>query len=371
MSTKDIIKKLAKEKAKDNFEIFEDSRLTNIPGWISTGSYSFNKVISGSYFRGIPHGRVTGLAGGQGVGKSFMCGQIIREAQLLGYLVVVFDSESSIDKDFLKRIGVKTDELLFKSITTVNEFKTSTINILKNINEEDSEQKTLIIMDSLGNLTTEKELNDATDGNTAQDMGLRAKQLKSASRVLTNAIARYNGCMVVTNHTYEKPAQNPMAAPQAIFSGGSGFLYVCSTIVFLKKYAQKEEQKTISDGKNRKVITTNRIVATTGKNRFVREGLSGEMLLSFKQGLHKWYGLLEDALEHEFFEKQSTRIYVKHLDKKYFASKIYTDDQVWEPILEELNNKVESETAFSSMTNEGSMIEDLNAEISDMETDEE
>ena len=362
MGAKELIKKLAKDNAKEHFEIFGDSKLTNIDEWISTGSYSFNKVISGSYFRGIPHGRVTGLAGESGVGKSFMCGQIIREAQNAGYLVVVFDSESSIDKGFLERIGVDIDSILFKSITTVNEFKTSTTNILKNIFTEDPNQKTLIVMDSLGNLTTEKELNDADTGNTAQDMGLRAKQLKSASRVLTNAIARYNAAMLVTNHTYEQPAQNPMAAPKPVFSGGTGFIYVCSTIVFLKKYAQKEDQKQLSDGKNKKVITTNKIVATTGKNRFVREGLSGDMLLSFKHGLHKWYGLLEDALDHGFFEKQSTRIYVKHLDKKFFASKIYSDSEIWEPILNDLNTAVEKETAFSSMTSEGDMLEDLAAE---------
>ena len=86
MGAKDLIKKLAKDKAKDNFEVFEDSRLTNISGWINTGSYIFNKVISGSYLKGVPHGRVTGLAGESGVGKSFMCGNIIREAQKDDYL---------------------------------------------------------------------------------------------------------------------------------------------------------------------------------------------------------------------------------------------------------------------------------------------
>ena len=361
MGAKDLIKKLAKDKAKDNFEVFEDSRLTNISGWIPTGSYSFNKIISGSYLKGIPHGRVTGLAGESGVGKSFMCGQIMREAQKLDYLVIVFDSESSIDKGFLGRIGVDTEAILFKSITTVNEFKTSTVNILKDIYAEDPKQKVLIVMDSIGNLTTEKELNDAEEGKTAQDMGLRAKQLKACSRVITNQIARCNAAMIVTNHTYEQPAANPMAMPTQVFSGGTGFIYICSTIIFLKKYAQREEQKQISDGKNKKVITTNRIVATTGKNRFVREGLSGEMLLSFKSGLHKWYGLLEDALRHGFFEKQSTRIYVKHLDKKYFATQIYADNQVWEPILEDLSAAVEKETAFSSLTNEGEMLDDLNS----------
>jgi RecA/RadA recombinase len=90
-------------------------------------------------------------------------------------------------------------------------------------------------------------MNDAREGHTAQDMGLRAKQLKSASRVLANAIAYNNACMVVTNHTYDQPGNNPSMPPTEVFSGGEGFNYICSTILNLKKYVKKEENHPVRE----------------------------------------------------------------------------------------------------------------------------
>lgn len=335
---------------KEGFEIFSESKLTLINDFISTGSYSLNSLISGSYFKGIPHGRITGLAGKKGVGKSFICANTMREAQKQNYMVFVFDSESSLDRDFLTRLGVNVDEVTFKSINTVNEFKSLVLNTLTEMNKIDPDQKILIVVDSLGNLSTEKEMEDAISGKTAQDMGLRAKQLKAASRVLTNAVAYNNAAMLITNHTYEQAGANPNCPPVEIFAGGEGFNYCCSTIINLKKFIRKEEIKQAS-GEVEKQPTHFIIRATTTKNRIVPEGTQRELLVHFKFGLHKWYGLLDDALNFGFFEKSARGLIVKHLDKNYFEKQIYlaANEEIWLPIIKEMDEKAKAKYSFSNI----------------------
>jgi RecA/RadA recombinase len=368
---KDLLNEFMKSMGKDNqFEIFSESKLTKIDSYVSSGSLSLNRVIAGSYSKGFPHGRITGLAGKKGVGKSFVCGNALREAQANGYLCFVFESESSLDRDFLVRLGVDIDELGFKSVTTVNEFKSLTLNMVESIHKMDPDQKIFIVMDSLGNLGTEKEMNDAREGHTAQDMGLRAKQLKSASRVLANAIAYNNACMVVTNHTYDQPGNNPSMPPTEVFSGGEGFNYICSTILNLKKYVKKEEVKQ-ANGETEKVATHFVIKATTTKNRLVPEGSYAEILVSFKNGLHKWYGLLDDALTYGFFEKSGTRVIVKHLDgKSFFESQLYKleNSAIWEAIIKDLDIKVQEAVAFSSVLDADKVVDELETEQGEEDT---
>lgn len=347
---------------KQGFEIFSESKLTIISDYISTGSYSLNGLVSGSYFKGIPHGRITGLAGKKGVGKSFICANCMREAQKQNYMVFVFDSESSLDRDFLTRLGVNVDEVTFKSINTVNDFKTQVANTLAEMNKIDPDQKLFIVVDSLGNLSTEKEMADAIEGKTAQDMGLRAKQLKAASRVLTNAVAYNNAAMLITNHTYDQPGANPNCPPVEVFSGGEGFNYCCSTIINLKKFMRREEVKQAS-GDVEKIPTHFIIKATTTKNRIVPEGTYREILVHFKFGLHKWYGLLDDALNFGFFEKSSRGMIVKHLNKNFFEKQIYlaANEEIWSPIIKEMDEKAKSKYAFSNVLD----IDEAVASLSD------
>ena len=368
-SKRDFINKILKADAvkKSKFEIFADSTLTQITSYIPSGSYSLNRLISGSYFKGFPHGRITGLGGKKGVGKSYICGNAIREAQKLDYLCVVFESESSLDRNFLLRLGVNIDELIFKSVTTINEWKSSVINMLETIHAADPDQKVLIILDSAGNLATEKEMEDARENNPAMDRGLRSKQFKMASRVLTNAVAYNNAAMILTNHIYEKQAQNPNVPPEEVFGGGEGLQYVCSTIIMLRKLIKKEEKKNVATGLNEKVPSTFIIKANTIKNRLVPEGSKAEILVSFKNGLHKWFGLLEDALTHGYMVKDGT-IYVKHLDKKFALEKLYhpNNENCWSEIIHEMDEKVQKANAFNSVLSVEEVLEEADLEVSEV-----
>jgi recombination protein RecA len=290
------------------------SKLSNIEEWISTGSYALNKVISGSYYKGLPRGRIVSLGGSSGVGKSFICGCCMREAQKMGYKVIVFDSENAIDKDFLGRIGVDVSEVLLITVNTVGDVKLKGIQLMRKFHEKYPDEKMFIVIDSIGNLMTEKEFNTDIEANKdVSDMGLRAKQLRVLAKAFTHEVARTKSAMIVTNHTYEKPnPYNPALPSTTVMNGGEGFVYSTSAIIFLKKYLEKEEEKDSVSKKNKKVITGAKLIAHTEKNRFVPQGAEAEIYLSFEKGMNKWYGMLSDAMEHGFVEQGGAWYTVKN-----------------------------------------------------------
>lgn len=342
-------------KSQNEYEMFNEAKLPEVNIWTSSGCYALNRIMSGSYKKAIAHSRITGFMGMPGVGKSYICGNIMREAQKIGYGIILYETETAIDTNFYARLGVDVESIMYQSAMTINQWKTDIVNLLTKLHEEYPEQKWLVVTDSLANLLTEKEIADTEEGATAQDMGLRAKQYSAASRILQKTVANCNAAMVLTNHSYEKPGANPNIPPVEVPKGGNGFIYMCSTLVSIKKYAIKEEVKTLEDNKTFKEKVANRIVFETIKNRFVPEGMKAEALLHFKSGLQPYHGLLEDALRFGFIEKSARGFFVKHLDKNVFAKDLYTA-AVWEPIFDELQKKVEAAMAYSSYGEDGNAI---------------
>lgn len=346
-----------------NAATLDQSKISNIEEWVSTGSYTLNKVLSGSYNKGLPRGRIVALAGPSGVGKSFVCGNCLREAQKAGFTCVVFDSENAIDKDFLGRIGVNVSEILHVPIVTINEFKFKSIKIMREMHEMDPEAKLFFVMDSIGGLLTEKEYFDQIEQeNTAMDMGLRAKQLRTAAKALTAEVAKTKSIMMVTNHTYEQAAANPQAAPIVKMGGGEGFIYATSAVLFLRKSLEKEEKDNLATGKTEKVVKGAILKATTEKNRFVPQGLKGEIYISFDKGVNRWYGLLEDAMEAGFIKIPSVGWYETRDGKKLRKKDLYKSD-VWLPMIEDLNKYVENKYKFVSYDEEpGESTDDSDSE---------
>lgn len=347
INLKDLLKEIEQER-KIKLTIFDDAENTTINSYISTGCYSLNKIISGSYFKGIPHGRIVAFVGLPGVGKSYICKNIIREAQKENYGVIVYDTEGAYNNDDLKRFGIDTSNLIYpEDIITITQWKNSIVNTLEFFHEKYPEQKWLIITDSIANLVTEKEIEEARDGGTSQDMGLRAKQFSAASRLIQKTITNCNATMVLTNHTYEKPSANPNIPPVEIPKGGNGFIYMVSCLVGIKKYAIKEDVKNIIDNSTEKKKTGNRLVFTTTKNRFIPEGMVAEAYLDFEKGLQPYQGLLADAIEYGYIEKVGNRWNIKHLGKSVWSKDLYTDE-VWQPILKELDQKVSKDVQYSA-----------------------
>lgn len=344
---KELLQEIEQEK-QIKLSIFDDVASANITSYISTGCYSLNKIISGSYFKGIPHGRITAFVGLPGVGKSYICKSIIREAQKDGYAVIIYDTEGAYNTEDLKRFGIDTSTLIFpEDVLTISQWKNNIVNTLDFFHKKCPEQKWLVVTDSIANLVTEKEIEEAKDGGTSQDMGLRAKQFSAASRLIQKSITNCNATMVLTNHTYEKPGANPNVPPTEVPKGGNGFIYMVSCLIGIKKYALKEDVKNVVDNSTEKKKVGNRLVFTTFKNRFVPEGMVAEAYLDFEKGLQPYQGLLADAIEYGFIEKAGNRWNIKHLGKSVWTKDLYTDE-VWQPILKDLDEKVSKDVQYSA-----------------------
>ena len=352
---------LSNNKINDFTSTLSESKMSNVTDWISSGSLSFNRVISGSYKKGFANNRLYVVAGPPSAGKTLIAGSTCKQAQKLGYTVAYFDSENAIDEDGMKRQGVNVEELIYIPVKTISEFRNTAASMMRKWREDPNtkDSKLLMILDSIGGLGGTKEFNDIEEGKSAMDMGQRAKELRATARTLTIECAHNMIPLICTNHTYEQAAANPQAAPVTKMAGGEGFMYAASGVVYLKKRAIREAQQDAA-GENVKVKTGNILVATSEKNRFVPEGTKGEIYVDFEKGISPFYGLLNDALEFGFFEKKGPRIFVKHLDKSLFESQIYTKE-VFGPIMEELNKKVEETHKFANLSSAEDM--DFSADI--------
>jgi len=336
-------------------EILDESTLGNISEYISTGSLSLNGIISGSIFKGIPAGRVTAITGESGTGKSYICGRIAANAQKNGYDVIYFDSENAITKNFLGNLGVDTSKLLYLPVETLEEFKNQAFQILKTFEEkyfEQSDKKIIIILDSLGNLPAEKELRDVDNQHNASDMGLRAKVIKSMTRVLTTKLAKLNVPLVLTNHTYAVAAANPMAAPTEVPTGGRGVIYLSTVIAHLSKTKIKE----VNEEGGPKKTTGNILKADTTKNRIVPEGQRAEMKVNLTTGPLKYFGLLKPAIRYGLIKKDGSKYVIGDLEKKYWEAELYAGgrdgksvDELWGPILNKLDDEMIANNKFSSI----------------------
>lgn len=214
-------------------EIIEDSVYSNIKDWISTGNYMLNACISGDLFKGIPSGRVSTFVGTEGTGKTFVSCSICREAQKQGYTPIYMDSEGAIDATFVKRLGVDTTNFIIKQVNTISETSHFIANLCKALDDQQKtygqHQKVLLVLDSLGNLASDKEVADTLAQSGKKDMS-KQQDIKSLFRVNATPIARLDIPFIVVSHVY---GSMDMFHPGNIVSGGSGIKYNSSVTIEL------------------------------------------------------------------------------------------------------------------------------------------
>ena len=260
--------------------------------FVHTGSYGFNKIISGDYHKGFPMGKTMILAGEPSSGKSYLACSIIKNAQKQGILPVILDSESALDTGFLKGVGVSTEEedLMYFGVATVAQCQnliSKTLAGLEAFAEEDR-VPILFVVDSLGMLLTEKEQGEFKKGEFKADMGTKAKQLRLFFRMVTNAMPRFNCGMVATNHTYK--GSDMYGNPTTSISGGDGLVYAASIIAMLKK---KEMKDKVDKMKTNGIYVKTRCT----KTRFCQPFQRIDLELPYKGGLNPYSGLLESFKE--------------------------------------------------------------------------
>ena len=229
----------------DSAEIISDSAYSNIKEWIPSGNFMLNACMSGDLFKALPCGRVTTLFGPSGVGKSYLQISFCREAQKLGYTPIILDSEGALDAAFVKRLGLDPQKTIIKQVSTITECSKFIANLCKALEEQvektGTHDKVIITIDSLGNLTSEKEREDTLNGNQKRDM-TKQQEIKALFRVNATPIARLGIPLIVVSHSY---ASIGSYVPMNVLSGGSGISYNSSITLELsiKKLEDKENDE--------------------------------------------------------------------------------------------------------------------------------
>jgi len=275
----------------------EENSLSIVSDWIDTGSYALNAIFSGSVYRGVPVGRVTGFSGPSGAGKTLIINKIIANAQKKGYFAAIWDTEAAVDRQSAEGVGIDPSRVKYYPVETVEDCRNQIATFLdKIIAANDPNLKVIVAIDSLGNLASAKELRDVTEGKDAADMGTKAKAMKSMMRALTFKAAKARVPILFTNHIYDNPTS---LYPELVKkqSGGSGPVYLASLLVQLatrnEKIDKNEGQEAIGVAHNVSGVT---LSAMTVKNRFVPPFLKAELYNNFRTGLTRYAGLADMAI---------------------------------------------------------------------------
>tara|TARA_B100000029_G_scaffold245088_1_gene242219 strand:- start:1784 stop:2797 length:1014 start_codon:yes stop_codon:yes gene_type:complete len=315
----DFLKNIVKEAGNEYASIVDDGVETgdNLE-FIDTGSYIFNALLSGSLHGGLPSNKITALAGESATGKTyFLMGMVkhfLDKDPNAG--VIYFESESAITKQMVIDRGIDSKRMVIMPVTTVQEFRTQALKVLDSyLRQNEADRNPLFLcLDSLGMLSTTKEVEDTAEGKETRDM-TRAQVLKAAFRVLTLKLGRAKVPMVVTNHTYDVVGS---MFPQKEMGGGSGLKYAASSIVYLSKKKEKDGTEVIG----------NIVHCKNHKSRLTVENKMVDVRLTYDKGLDRHYGLLDLAEKYEIFKKVSTR-YELPDGNKQFGKTIMNDPETY------------------------------------------
>ena len=307
--------------------------------YVDTGAYILNALCSGSIFGGLPQNKVTALAGESSTGKTFFALSIVKNflEQNADGEVVYFESESAISKDMMETRGIDVKRVGLVPVTTVQDFRTQSIKIVDEYMKFKKEDRPpmLFVLDSLGMLSTTKEVQDATDGKETRDM-TRAQVIKSIFRILSLKLGQAGIPLIVTNHTYEVVGAY---VPTKEMGGGTGLKYAASSILFLSKKKEKDGTEQVG----------HIIKVKAHKSRFTKENSIVETRLFFdERGLDKYYGLLELGQQYGVFERVGNRVKTEH--GNVYPSAIYKDPEKYftPEILQALDECARKEFCYGS-----------------------
>ena len=309
----------------------------DVSSFIDTGSHIFNALLSGSIHGGLPSNKITALAGESATGKTFFLMGIVKS-----FLdsdpnagVIYFESESAITKQMIVDRGIDPKRMVMMPVTTVQQFRTQALRVLDMYldKDESDRQPMFLCLDSLGMLSTTKEVEDTAEGKETRDM-TRAQVLKAAFRVLTLKLGRAKVPMVVTNHTYDVVGS---MFPTKEMGGGSGLKYAASSIVYLSKRKEKDGTEVVG----------NIIHCKNHKSRLTKENKMVDVRLTYDKGLDRYYGLLELAEKYEVFKKSGPRFELPDGSKQYAKTILNDPDKFFtEDIMKQLDDAAEKEFKY-------------------------
>ena len=330
---KDVIKEIGDDYATVANKIDDTERT------IDTGSYILNALVSGSVFGGVSGNKITAIAGETSTGKTYFSLAIVKN-----FLdkhpdggVMYFDTESAITKSLLTTRAIDLERIGIINVVTIEQFRNRALTIIdKYLGLPESDRKPMMfVLDSLGMLSTEKEIRDALDDKQVRDM-TKSQLVKGAFRMLTLKLGQANVPLIVTNHTYDVIGAY---VPTKEMGGGSGLKYAASTIIYLSKGKEKDGTEVIG----------NIIKAKTVKSRLSRENRDVQIRLFYdERGLDRYYGLLDLAEKHNLVKKVGNRYEIG--DKKVYAKEVYKNPEKYfdDDLMKKLDEAAEQQFKYGN-----------------------
>lgn len=284
--------------------------------WYSTGNYVLNKIISGSFFKGIPQGRLTNLAGPSGAGKSFVAANIVREAQKNGAIILVVDTENALDNEFMQKIGVNTKQnYYYAGVTTIGQAVNVISKFLKGYKEQCGSEadapQVLIILDSMDMLMTETELEHYDKGIQKGDQGQKNKQLKAMLKGYVQDIKPLNVAMIVTSQVYKN---QDLLNGEGLWIISEAVKFSASQIVLLTQMKLKETGSSVVHGI--------RMKCEGRKTRFTKPYQTVVIEVPYEIGMDPYSGLVESVIEMGIVEKRGSRYVITGEDDSWYEKDI-------------------------------------------------
>ena len=354
----DLLNKLRKNTTIKDSDILADSKFFNAKDMVATTVPAINIALSGK----INGGFVPGLTIWAGPSKHFKTSfsLLMAKAYMDKYadaVMLFYDSEFGTPQAYFDSFGIDTSRVLHTPITDVEQLK---FDIMQQFGEIKRGDHVIVVVDSVGNLASKKEVEDALKQNSAADM-TRAKQLKSLFRMVTPHLNLKDIPLVVVNHTY----QTQEMYSKAVVSGGTGIYYSADNIFIIGRQQEK-------DGKE---LTGYNFIINVEKSRYVKEKSKIPIEVSWDKGISKWSGLLDMALESGHVIKPKVGWFQKVdmetgeiQDKNYRMADTYTFD-FWHPILQckKFNEYIEKKYAAANgaIMQSEDVIEDLDLDEDD------
>jgi RecA/RadA recombinase len=340
----------------------EDSTLSRVGGWIDTGSYVLNAIVSGSIHGGIPKGRVTMMGGESMTGKTLFVLKILANAQKEGLIPVIFDTENAVDPEGAERIGLDISKVKYVPCVTIEQTRNALFKFLTAVKEKGLEGKFIIAIDSLGNLQSELEHSRMGKDSTSSDMGTKARAMKSLMQTCTNLGATTQTTILCTNHVYDDPSAM-FPSIEKNMPGGKSIVYLPSVTIQLARKPMKSDGGKTMDAETavgQKNYAGILIRALTRKNRFIKQYLQGEMFLSFHTGLDRYYGLLDLAVGVGAVIQTGSTYQLPDGKKIGYYKNFRKDKDLWEnTILPVLEEKIKKEWAYSSGDEESEVPDEV------------
>jgi RecA/RadA recombinase len=328
---RDIVKEIGDEYTKLASDIDETET------YVDTGSYIFNALVSGSIFGGVSGNKITAIAGESSTGKTFFSLAVVKnflDSNPDGYCLY-FDTEAAITKSLVESRGIDTSRLVVVNVVTIEDFRGKALKAVDlYLKKPEGERKPcMFVLDSLGMLSTEKEITDALNDKQVRDM-TKSQLVKGAFRMLTLKLGQANIPMIVTNHTYDVIGAY---VPTKEMGGGSGLKYAASTIIYLSKKKEKDGTEVVG----------NIIKAKTAKSRLSKENKDVEVRLYYdERGLDRYYGLLELGEIGGLWKNVAGRYEID--GKKLYAKQILKEPEVYftEEVMQQLDEIARKEFSY-------------------------